>query len=47
MTRLLHLRRDRLYGRRPQPSTAKKYIDGIGDEDAMVNAKPHGICRGC
>jgi hypothetical protein len=47
MTRLLPRRRDRLYGRRPQPSTAKKYIDGIGDEDAMVNAKLHGICRGC
>jgi len=25
----------------------KKNSDGVGDEDAMVNAKLHGICRGC
>ena len=34
---------------RPQASTvdSKKDVDGIGDEDAVVNAKLHGICRGC
>ncbi len=34
---------------RPQASTvdSKKYVDGIGDEDAMVNAKLHSICRAC
>src|SRR5258708_27347979 len=34
---------------RPQASTvdSTKYVDGIGDEDAVVNAKLHGICRGC
>jgi hypothetical protein len=34
---------------RPQASSAdsRKNVDGIGDEDAVVNAKLHGICRGC
>jgi hypothetical protein len=34
---------------RPQASTPDStgYVDGISDEDAMVNAKLHGICRGC
>jgi hypothetical protein len=34
---------------RPQAPTteAKKNADGVSDEDAMVNAKLHGICRGC
>jgi hypothetical protein len=33
----------------PQAPTidSKKNADGISDEDAMVNAKLHGICRGC
>lgn len=33
----------------PQPPTidSKKNADGISDEDAMVNAKLQGICRGC
>jgi hypothetical protein len=33
----------------PQAPTteAKKNADGVSDEDAMVNAKLHGICRGC
>jgi hypothetical protein len=34
---------------RPQAPAidAKKNTDGVSDEDAMVNAKLHGICRGC
>ena len=34
---------------RPQASTAdsKKNVDGISDEDAVINAKLHGICGGC
>ena len=34
---------------RPQASTiaSTKYVDGISDEDTIVNAKPHGICRSC
>jgi hypothetical protein len=38
-----------LRGARPQAPTteAKKNADGVSDEDAMVNAKLHGICRGC
>ena len=34
---------------RPQASTidSKKNADGISDDDAVVNAKLHGICRGC
>jgi hypothetical protein len=34
---------------RPQAPTihGKKNADGIGDQDAVVNAKLHGICRGC
>jgi hypothetical protein len=34
---------------RPTASTAEgtKYIDKIGDEDAIVSAKMRGICRGC
>ena len=34
---------------RPQASSADsgKNVDAIGDEDAVVNAKLHGICRGC
>jgi hypothetical protein len=34
---------------RPQASTidSTKYVDGISDEDAIVNAKLHGICHGC
>jgi hypothetical protein len=23
------------------------YVDSIGEEEALVNAKLHGICRGC
>jgi hypothetical protein len=34
---------------RPAASTTEsnKYIDKIGDEDAIVNAKMRNICRGC
>ena len=33
---------------RPAASTSEsKYIDKIGDEDAVVTAKMRGICRGC
>jgi len=34
---------------RPQAATVDsgRYIDSISDEDAEVNAKLHGICRGC
>jgi hypothetical protein len=34
---------------RPQTPAidSTKYVDGIGDQDAAVNAKLHGICRGC
>jgi hypothetical protein len=34
---------------RPAASTTEstKYIDKIGDEDAVVDAKMRSICRGC
>ena len=34
---------------RPSASTtdSTKYIDQIGDEDAIVNARMRNICRGC
>jgi hypothetical protein len=34
---------------RPQAPAidSKNNTDGISDEDATVNAKLHGICRGC
>jgi len=34
---------------RPAASTVEgtKYIDRIGEEDAIVNAKMRNICRGC
>jgi hypothetical protein len=34
---------------RPQATAVDsgRYIDSIRDEDAQVNAKLHGICRGC
>jgi hypothetical protein len=34
---------------RPQAATIDrtKSVDGSSDEDAVVNAKLHGICRGC
>ena len=34
---------------RPQASSAdsRKNVDAIGDEEDLVNAKLHGICRGC
>jgi hypothetical protein len=34
---------------RPQAATVDsgRHIDSISDEDAQVNAKLHGICRGC
>jgi hypothetical protein len=34
---------------RPAASTTEstKYIDKIGNEDAIVSAKMRGICRGC
>ena len=34
---------------RPAASTggSSKYVDQIGEEDAIVSAKMRGICRGC
>jgi hypothetical protein len=34
---------------RPQSPTAdsSKYVDSISQEDELVNAKLHNICRGC
>jgi hypothetical protein len=34
---------------RPPASTgdSSRYVDSIGEEEALVNAKLHGICRGC
>ena len=29
------------------PTEGSKYIDKIGEEDAIVSAKMRGICRGC
>jgi len=28
-------------------SDSSRYVDSIGEEEALVNAKLHGICRGC